>query len=292
MKEIINEITEQFDIARDEAESAVATLLDRSRAGLYLGPEIDEQTKKMLQLRLRQLAKGIPIEYLIKQVQFRDYSLNVEPGVFIPRLETEYFVELVARMSNAPRTILEIGTGCGGIAITLAEIFPAARIFATDISVRAIENARRNIHKFGLSDRISLLCSNLCDALSTKFDLIISNPPYVPSPRLKFLPKSVKEYEPLQAIDGGKDGIGLIKRLIIQGFENLNNNGLIGIEIDETSVDILKEFLDWNDIHSYVLKKDLFGRFRYLFVGNIKNETNKDTNQSKKASSAKDAKNR
>ncbi len=287
MKEIISTVTEQFRISRDEAASIVAALLDRSRVDLFLKPMIDEQTKQILQLRLKQLEKGVPLEYLVKKVQFRDYLLDIKPGVFIPRVETEYFVELIEKMSDAPQAILEIGTGCGGIAIALAEVFPEAMVLATDISIRAIENAWENINKLGLLNRISLMCADLYDGLSAKFDLIISNPPYIPRSRFWSLPKAVREYEPLQAIDGGADGIRLVKNLIKQGLENLNTDGLIGLEIDESSVAHLEEFLHQNEIHSYIFKKDLFGRFRYLFVGNIRNEKNKNTNQSKKAPSTK-----
>ncbi len=119
MKEIIKEVSKKLQITKDEAELIIATLLDRPRFSIYLNNEIDQDTAAMLKIKLRQLKHGVPIEYITKKVQFMDYLLNIQPGVFIPRLETEYFVELIGRLVVAPKKILEIGTGCGAIAISL-----------------------------------------------------------------------------------------------------------------------------------------------------------------------------
>ncbi len=216
------------------------------------------------------MKNGIPIEYITKRVQFLSDTFHIYPGVFIPRLETEYFVELIPRILNfIPEKILEIGTGSGVIAITLARLFPSAQIFATDIVLTALQNAKENIKNSKLDERIYLIGADLFSPINASFDLIISNPPYIPVERIKYLPKSVKEFEPISAINGGRGGLRFIKEIISQGLKYLNRNGAIGIEIDEEQVSVLTTYLRDFGL-PFLFKKDLFDRYRYLFLGNIK----------------------
>jgi release factor glutamine methyltransferase len=280
MREIIKKVSEEFHITKNEAELVIATLLEQPRFGIYFKGEVDKKTLSLLKMKLRQLKEGVPIEYIAKKIQFMDYSLNIYPGVFIPRLETEYFVELIERLVKpVPKMILDIGTGCGAIAISLAEVFPEAHIIATDISAAAIDNASDNIQKFNLGDRITTLRCNLFEGLLTQFDLIVSNPPYIPTSRIKLLPKSVKDFEPILAIDGGYQGVHFIKRLLKQSLHYLHPNGVVAIEIDEDEVEILRLFLEANVFNDFVFKKDQFGRFRYLFIGDFKDEKSKNSNR-------------
>lgn len=271
MREVIRRVSKEFGISRDEAELVVASLLERPRFRLYMDEKIDTATEKTLELKIRQLKKDMPIEYITKRALFRDYELRIEPGVFIPRLETEYFIDLIARLAkNHPRSILEIGTGSGAIAIALAHVFPTARIVATDISETALTCARFNIKNHGLDARIALLCSNMFTALSGRFDMIISNPPYIPHARIQKLPRSVRMYEPLPALDGGRNGIQFIRKLIEQGGDFLIPKGSMAIEIDEEQVEMLRDFLNTTRSTPFFFYKDLFNRFRYLFIGNVK----------------------
>lgn len=273
MKEIVKQVSDDFKISSGEAELIVASLLEQPRFGIYFNNRMDINTKKILNMKLIQLKKGVPIEYITKKIQFRNFLLRIYPGVFIPRLETEYFIELIEKFVNLrPEKILEIGTGSGAICITLATIFPKAKIIATDISQNAINCVLENIERYNLTEQINLLHCNMFEGLTTKFDLIVTNPPYIPRARLKSLPKSVKHFEPILAINGGTEGVQFIKKLIQQGKDYLNPGGLIAIEIDETEVKILQKFVEMNISAPFYFKKDLFGRFRYLFVGNFKNE--------------------
>lgn len=279
MKELIAQVSKDFEITRGEAELIVASLLNKPRFEIYLNKEIDPNSMQILKLRLMQLRNGVPIEYITKRVQFLNYSLHINPGVFIPRLETEYFVELIAKLVKVnPNSILEIGTGSGALSIALAHAFPQSKIIATDICHKAIDCAQRNIQDYDLIDQIQLLRTNMFEGFSAKFDLLVSNPPYIPHTRLKHLPNSVKNFEPMAAIDGGKGGTQFIYKLIEHGDSFLNADGMTAIEIDEDEVDILKQFLEKNTIRPFVFKKDLFGRFRYLFIGNFKNEESKNSN--------------
>jgi len=267
MKELIAQVSKDFKIARGEAELIVASLLDQPRFEIYLNGKIDRNLMKILKLKLIQLRKGVPIEYITKKVQFLNYLLRIYPGVFIPRLETEYFIELITKIvKTRPHKILEIGTGSGALSIALAHIFPQSMIIATDICRNAINCAQENIQNCDLMNQIQLLRTDMFEGISTKFDLIVSNPPYIPHSRLKQLPSSVKNYEPMAAIDGGKDGVQFIGRLITYGVDFLNADGMIAIEIDEEEVIILRKLLERCKVKSYFFKKDLFGRFRYLFI--------------------------
>ena len=170
------------------------------------------------------------------------------------------------------KKILEIGTGCGAISIALANLFPEAHIFATDVSPSALECASQNIDKYELHKQIYLLRCSMFDGILTKFDLVVTNPPYIPRSRLKSLPKSVLDFEPIVAIDGGERGVHFINKLIQEGENYLNPKGVMAIEIDESEVEILRIFLMKTTTQSFFFKKDLFGRNRYLFIGNFENE--------------------
>jgi release factor glutamine methyltransferase len=256
----------------------VATLLEQPRFEMYFNKTIDSKTMTLLKMKIQQLKDGVPIEYITKKVQFLDYQLVIYPGVFIPRLETEYFIELIGTLTvRTPKTILEIGTGCGAIAVSLAHMFPEAQIVATDISPAAIDNASENVRNHNLAERITVVACDLYAGLTGQFDIIVSNPPYIPTSRIPSLPKSVKDFEPICAIDGGYQGVQFIERLVRDGKQYMKPHGMMAIEIDKDEVNILKRFLKLRTIRAFMFKKDLFGRFRYLFIGDVKNEKSKNS---------------
>lgn len=276
MKEAVTKISRELKIARDEAELVAATLLDKPRFALYLDDTEDPHLWEELRMKVALLKKGVPIEYVTKRVHFMDYSLIIEPGVFIPRLETEYFIELIARCRITPERILEIGTGTGCLAIALAHWFPGCTIIATDISERALSCAHQNVAAFGLQDRVLLVKSDVCKGLHAEFDMIISNPPYVPSSRLKTLPDSVRCYEPLRALSGGRDGCTVIREIVLQALPLLKQGGVIALEIDEDTAPTISDYLAAHSLASWTFHKDLFGCIRYLFIGDFGYEKSRD----------------
>ncbi len=268
MRELVKEISKDLKVSKGEAELILASLLDRPRFEIYFNDRINDTTRKFLKMKLLQLKKGVPIEYITKKVYFLNHVLRIYPGVFIPRIETEYFIELLEKIPDfAPKEILEIGTGCGAISIALAGIFPKATIIATDVSEIALSCAQENIEACNLKTRVTLLRCNMFDGISKNFDLIVSNPPYIPRSRLKALPKSVKEFEPIIAIDGGDKGIRFLSKLIDAGMSYLKKKGIMALEIDENHIRPLQKFLGSSISNHFSFKKDLFGRFRYLFIG-------------------------
>lgn len=193
----------------------------------------------------------MPVEYVGGEVQFRELNLTVNPDVLIPRVETEELVELVvarlddlAAADSEPLRLADIGTGSGAIAISLAveleKMRLPAEIVATDVSEAALAVAKENAQRI-LGDRkksvvnVKFYLSNLLTNLpSQQFDAIIANLPYIPSERLPYLPKSVVAYEPEIALDGGSDGLRLIKLLLTQAKNYLKPNSLVFLEVDYT----------------------------------------------------------
>ena len=267
MRELVRAVSKELKVDRNEAELVIAALMDRPRFELYMKSTLEEDEKTILWSRVMQLKNGMPIEYITKRVQFQDSTLRILPGVFIPRVETEYFVEMIQKIvPQRPERILEIGTGCGAISIALAHLYPEAKILATDISGRAIENACHNVRELRLESRVSLLQGNLYESIRGEFDLIVSNPPYVPHARMGQLPRSVREFEPLTAIDGGERGVQFIEKLIAQGMDHLREKGLMAVEIDEESVRLLKRFLISQNMASFFFRKDSYNKYRFLFI--------------------------
>ncbi|MEO0128745.1 MAG: peptide chain release factor N(5)-glutamine methyltransferase [candidate division WOR-3 bacterium] len=268
MKEIIRKLSKDFDLSIEETELLASTLLKRPRFEIYLNNNYDPMIDKSLRIKFTLIKNGVPVEYITKQVQFLKYNLILYPGVFIPRLETEYFVEQIGKLIEfKPQRICEIGTGCGAISIALADFFKDAEIIATDVCELALQNAQENILKYNLDKRIKLIRADIFTAFKKGiFDLIVCNPPYIPRERIKALPKSVRDFEPRRALDGGEGGTVFIKNLIDQGQRYLKNSINIALEIDEDEMEDLDLYLKGRG-KNYFFLKDLFGRVRYLFIG-------------------------
>ncbi|MBN2619935.1 peptide chain release factor N(5)-glutamine methyltransferase [candidate division WOR-3 bacterium] len=267
MRELVTRVRDTLCVERREAELIVAALLDRPRFSVYFNEPIDDRARTLLVMKVAQLKQGVPIEYITNRTQFLDYQLCVHPGVFIPRTETEYFVELIIKKTKRPPdSILDVGTGTGAISIALAHAFPSSTIIATDISENALTCARTNIARYRLIQRIHLVRTDMLKGLAAPFDLIVSNPPYVPRSRLHSLPKSVKYYEPLIALNGGEDGTKFTKVLIENSVPVMKDRGCIAIEIDEEAESDLTDYLKTNTCLHYSFKKDLFQKSRYVFL--------------------------
>ncbi len=268
MRELINTVSKDLGVDRNEAELITAALLGRPRFELYLANATDERDRQRVSSCVKKMKTGVPLEYLTGNVQFRDHDLVINPGVFIPRSETEYMVERIERMTvRPPGAILEIGTGCGALAITLASLYPDADVVATDISVTAVRNARQNVKRHGLGSRIRIVQCDLYDGITGRFDLIVSNPPYIPRARLGELPGSVKDFEPHRALDGGESGVQLIERIIAGSRAHLSAGGIMALEIDDDAAGPIEAIMKDNHIMSYSFHADQYGRCRYLFIG-------------------------
>jgi release factor glutamine methyltransferase len=213
---------------------------------------------------------GEPLSYILGYRSFYKSKLIVSPYVLIPRQETELLVEAsleyLQNSQHMQQQILEIGTGSGAISIALAKELPLSTIDATDISQDALDLAYNNILNEEVATQITLFCGDLYRALREKktYSLIVSNPPYIPSSRISQLEKEVQA-EPLQALDGGKDGLDIIFRLIQYAPCWLKKHALLLMEIDgEHQINPIKASMQEAGFYSIFNKEDLAGNARIM----------------------------
>ncbi|HEV3146184.1 MAG TPA: peptide chain release factor N(5)-glutamine methyltransferase, partial [Gemmataceae bacterium] len=226
-----------LETPRLEAQLLLAHALNCRRVELYT--RWDEVVSDGPRGRFRELVKrrldGCPAMYLIGRREFYALEFEVSPAVLIPRPETEVLVtEALKRVKDIPEArILDIGTGSGCIAVALAYQQKTARVTATDISAEALEIALRNANKHKVSDRVRFLNGDLLEAVpkNERFDVIVSNPPYVTQAEWEQLPLHIREHEPKSALLAGNDGFAVYDQLIPVAAEYLSPGGYLLLEI-------------------------------------------------------------
>ena len=255
--------------SRLEAEILLRHVLKIDRATMFSNLEniLDsKQENDIAELVQRRLANE-PLSYITGTREFYSLDFQITSDVLIPRQETETLVDEVIKIAKEnPLKIVDVGTGSGAIAIALAVNLPLAKIIATDISVDALHVAESNTKMNDVFSRINLKQGNLLDVLDEKVDVIVSNPPYIPSNQIEHLQPEVKK-EPHIALDGGSDGLEYIRKLIGNCSEKLNNNGHIFIEIDPSQSEEVLKIADTNfpDARTAIIK-DLSQNNRVLSI--------------------------
>ena len=229
-----NQISDTSEYAFLEVQVLLASVVHQSRTWLASHPEYEIENSELDQANelLKRLSVGEPLPYLIGKQAFFGLDFIVTLDVLIPRPETEILVEECIQwlQSNpAKRTMADIGTGSGIIAVTLADHFEDLQITAIDISEKALEVAQNNASQFHVENQISFLQNNLLENHSGNYHLITANLPYIPTEALQSL--SVAKHEPLLALDGGADGLDKIKELLNQCGVNIKKGGMIILEI-------------------------------------------------------------
>ena len=257
------------DVPRVEAEILLTHVLGASRSILLTHPERplmeDQVTRYRALVDDRML--GYPLPHLTGGVGFYGLDIEVTPEVMIPRPETETLVELA--LAHRPTTVIDVGTGSGCIAVALAKHLPELTAYAIDISRPALAVARRNAERHGVDDRIQFVVGDLLDRRPPPVDLIVSNPPYVSADEWASLPSSIRHHEPYLALDGGPDGLEVIRRLLSQAQGLLEPGGAILVEIGADQGDDVREIartcFPWEGTLVRV-HPDLAGRDRVLEV--------------------------
>ena len=187
-----------------------------------------------------------PVALITGRREFWGLEFDVTPDVLIPRPETELLVEETLAVTpdrDRPFLLVDAGTGCGCLAITLALAFHRARVIATDVSPAALEVAARNAARHGVGNRIEWLCTNFVADIEGRPDVIVSNPPYVPARHVTTLQPEVRDYEPAMALDGGNDGMDALRELITQSESRLTRGGVLIVEFGFGQEEALSVFV-------------------------------------------------
>lgn len=239
--------------------------------------------------KLKRKADGEPVQYITGEQEFMGYRFEVAPGVLIPRPETEILVETalewgdrLAAAGCVPLnenetvclpTVADIGTGSGAIAISLALLRPSWILIAIDLSEQALDIAQRNAKQHRVIDRITFLKGDLMRPLVERklsVDMLLSNPPYIPSADLEQLPVEVKDYEPHLALYGGKDGLECYRRMLtqIRTFEKIPR--VVGLECGDRQAADVANMLELSGLWRQVqIVKDLAGKDRHVFATSL-----------------------
>lgn len=256
--------TAGVDESRTEANLLLMHILHRDRAFLLAHGEESFSLKQFDQYRLlvARRAQGYPLQYLTGHQEFFKLDFEVTSDVLIPRPETELIVETgleILGREPAPR-FADIATGSGCIAISLLKELPQAGAVATDVSSAALAVAKRNAERHAVDDRLQLLESDLFCAMnsSDRFQAIFSNPPYVPTTELTILQREVR-HEPQAALDGGADGLAVIRRLLKDAPGFLRARGHLVFEIGFDQHEAVKALIDYAVWEPIELRKDLQG---------------------------------
>ena len=227
------------DSPRLEAEILLAQAMGCKRIELYVRHEEipGEEVRDRFRGLVRRRATGEPVAYLVGHKEFFSLDFLVSPAVLIPRPDTETLVDqalrdLKARALPAPRA-LDLGTGSGCLAIVLAKLVPALFVTAVDLSRDALEIARQNAQRNKVDTRVQFLCGDLFHPLKEedKFDIVVSNPPYIPSGDIAGLEPTVRDFEPKSALDGGADGLDFYKRIFGGAPQHLQPQGRVMVEV-------------------------------------------------------------
>ena len=259
-----------IDSPRLNAEHLLAHVLIRKRMELYL--DFERQLRESELAPLRELVKrrgtGEPLQHLLGTVEFCGRSFRCDKRALVPRPETEQLIELLIthfKSEIADSRMIDVGTGSGIIALTLAAEFPKAEIVAADISEDALMLARENAERLGLTDRVHFLQSNLLESVQTHFNLIVANLPYVSTEDRHNLSREVL-HDPEVALFAGARGDELVRQLIGQASSWLRPGGMLAMEIGIGQSEALVAALAEKNYRDISTEKDYSGVIRFLFA--------------------------
>ena len=255
-----------------EAEVLLRTALGVDRTGFLasLRQAVPDGRLRVAEELLGRRLAGEPLAYVVGVREFYGLEFAVDPSVLIPRQETEHLVDAVVDYSryrgDPPLDVADIGTGSGAIAVAVAHHLPAATVYATDVSARALEVADANRRRHGVADRVHLRDGDLLEALPGPVDVIASNPPYIPTGALASLPPDVRR-EPVEALDGGPDGLYVTRRLIRGAPACLRPGGRLAVEISPEQLStVIGEAAEAFPGAEVSFERDLSGSPRLLVV--------------------------
>lgn len=223
----------QIDAARLEAELLLAATLGLDRVGLYVNYErpLDAAELAAYRERVRRRAQREPLQYILGETEFWSLRFKVGPAVLVPRADTEILVEEALRRVAGVTRVLDVGTGSGAIAVALAHEEPHLQITALDCSEAALLVARDNALLNGVAERVDCVNGDLAALPLGPFDMVVSNPPYIPSRDWAGLMPEVRDHEPRLALDGGADGLEAYRQIARQAGRVLTPGGWLLVEV-------------------------------------------------------------
>ncbi len=264
--------------AKRDAETLLLYLEKADRTFLYIhrNDATDEYRADAYFGLIDRRAAGEPLQYILGSQEFMGLNFAVNPSVLIPRQDTETLVELALKRAGEKKrslSILDMCCGSGAIAVSMAHFLPKAKITACDISLEALEVARGNAARNGLNGRIEFRESDLFFMTKRKktvrikdsFDMILSNPPYIPTQDIDTLQTEVRDHEPIKALDGGSDGLDFYRRIAEDAFGSLKKDGLMFLEIGCDQAEAVTSLLSGAGYYSEIeVHKDLTGLDRVI----------------------------
>ena len=242
-----------------DSELILSKILRKSREKMLisLNQDISEKTRLKFNKLINRRIKKEPIAYIFKEKEFWNNKFLVSYDTLIPRPETELLVEKTLEyFKNRKLHVLDVGTGSGCILLSFLEENKSSKGIGIDISSKAIRTAHKNLKNFGFVDRAKFYNRSINQIYGYKFDLVISNPPYVCSNQMKNLSEDIKSYEPKIALDGGNDGLDVIKKVIYKSKSILKKKGMLALEIGNGQYRKVLEILKLNNFREKFLIKD------------------------------------
>jgi release factor glutamine methyltransferase len=266
----INALQNSSDTPRLDAEYMLMALLNLKRVDLIVDSnrEVDQKTINTFHQMIEARQAGKPLSYIIGTEEFMGLTFEVNENVLIPRDDTEVLVEKIIELYKAKDdlNILDIGTGSGAIAIALAAYLNVNQVIAVDKYQEALKVAQQNAKNNKVFNKMQLIQSDLFDALDEYkdyFDIIVSNPPYIPKNDILDLQVEIKEHEPMTALDGGADGLTFYRQIVQQAGEFLKAKGLLAFEIGYDQGEDVKQLMTQGFQNIQVIK-DLSGLDRVV----------------------------
>ncbi|WP_309397850.1 peptide chain release factor N(5)-glutamine methyltransferase [Cerasicoccus maritimus] len=262
---------EQKDVpeARLQAERLMAHVLECSRLDLYLQferPLTDEVLDKLRPLVGRR-ARREPLQYILGETEFLDVKLKCDARALIPRQETEELADLLVQNfgKTPPASVLDLGTGTGALALSLAQAWPDAAVIAVDLSADALALAQENAEANGLSARVQFVQGSWFTGVNGRFDLIVSNPPYLTEEEMTTAEPEVVKFEPTGALVSGADGLDDLRKIFAEAPKFLNPGGMLAVETGIAQHEILADLANQVGFARVESIKDLDGRPRFVW---------------------------
>ncbi len=278
-----------IDDALADAEMLVFHIVNMDRLDAYIdNPEIKSADSAKVRRLLQRRIKGEPVQYIIGHIEFLGLTIRVGKGVLIPRPETELLVEEVIKTvkskalstksseknssrftAHALRTLLDLCTGTGCIALSLAKKFPVAKVYGTDLSKDTLVYARKNAMANNIKN-VRFSQGSLFDAVKgKKFDIITANPPYIRRDEIETLQPEIRDWEPVAALDGGADGMDFYRAILSAASGHLNPNGLIFLEIGYDQAEGVQKIARSAGFKEITVIKDYAGIGRILVATQV-----------------------